>query len=50
MMSGCDAFYFDMDEETWNYIAFGGNIEFNADRSKLEVWSGDGSLKEYNLN
>lgn len=50
MMSGCDAFYFDMDEETWSYIAFGSNIEFNANRSKLKVWLGDGSLKEYSLN
>lgn len=34
-----DAFYLNMDEETWHYICFGKHIQFNEDRTGLQVSS-----------
>ena len=36
MGSACDAFYFDMDNEKWQHIAFAKDIEFNEDKTVLK--------------
>lgn len=39
MGSACDAFYFDMDNEKWQHIAFARDIEFNEDKTVLKTSS-----------
>lgn len=39
MYAGCDAFYFDMDNEKWQHIAFARDIEFNEDKTVLKTSS-----------
>ena len=47
MGNGNDAFYLDMDDETWHYIGFAKSIQFNEDRSTLKLSSPTDESYEY---